>query len=569
MSLVLYRPPLVSNSVAFEAVEMNPPRYHHDDKCKPNEKAQDSGNEGETSDNKLSLQPCISLAPLRRFPNRSGYIANKKGPPQRPHPVSRGKSLVPTNLPPKKRKPVPPPLPFAPRQGQHATAQNRKRRRCLPRSNPTNGVSVSQAAAPQMSDEEVPIKKFFPGKLFRLVESCSNRHTTGNEDSGDSIDTAIPENCHGEIISWIRCRQTKHNNHVNSTAATTTDDETSDGCGLYSLVVWDKDEFLESHLVKSSFPSQSTFRSFERQLNSWGFNRHYSLEEKLLKHKSSSNAEIDTTILTHDGLRAFHHPSFQNGRPDLLKDVKRRPPGKGNKNIKETIRKTGITPIVPKNKRDRKPPPEPLVEDNEASVATEASSDGGDTESEDAPSIRTDIILPSGVCLRINQRIPDWAIPAREAAVKYLYQKHSRMANRSSDENPIALPHSSESPERSSNDSKNDTRCKRRSSSRSSSFVESTDSDCRKGEALLIKSSNLAFPLRHAHRGLPRGENERLGSLLQPWREAIGGNPLDDVDDADDRFCDASENEAEIHQTHTGIDPCGGDRNDEENVLVI
>ena len=326
----------------------------------------------------------------------------------------------------------------------------RKRRRSLP---------ISQ------KPPESKATKHFPGKLFRLVESCTLKSSRSSKNNQDKQD---------QILKWLPCPSEKHTSdntfvisgNANNSNSNSNNDKKE---GLLSLVFWDKDRFMDHHLVKTSFATQSTFRSFERQLNSWGFKRDCCLEEVLLarqdsrsnsknkKQKSDYNIPI---IITKESLRAFHHPCFQQGKPGLLEGVKRRPSGSGNKDIKETIAQAASESRQPATTKSTNHKEEynysPLTtraspSDNLAALPKGRSAcsrsnstslslrnkEKTDPETELGPvqkqqqklsSIRTDIVLPSGACLRINQTIPDWAIPAQEAAIRYLYQKHSTTA---------------------------------------------------------------------------------------------------------------------------------------------
>jgi hypothetical protein len=287
----------------------------------------------------------------------------------------------------------------------------------------------------------------FPGKIFQLVESCSSSSSSSSSSTNHLYRKQRQgqrQGQHsGEILSWLpsisdhntSCRK------ANAAAAaalledSTTNKQQQQNISKFSLVIWDKDQFMASNLVKdSSLASLSFFRSFERQLNTWGFKRNHCLEEQLLKHhlkrqtssyndNNNNNNNNTMRILSQETLRVFHHPLFQKGRPDLLEWIKRRQPGKGNKGIRETIKKK----VVVASK-------DPPAVATEMATLTDANGNGNtsDSDSEDGrdnSTSRLDLVLPSGVCLRINQRIPAWAIPAQEAAVKYLFQKHNNSNN--------------------------------------------------------------------------------------------------------------------------------------------
>ena len=286
------------------------------------------------------------------------------------------------------------------------------------------------------------------------------------------------------------------------------------------FVVWDKDRFMASTLIKnSSLSSMSCFRSLERNLNSWGFQRQFRHEEQLLdafhqkrqaaydmnrnnkeKNKYTTTNTTIQQVLNRDTLRIFFHPLFQEGRPDLLPWITRRSPGTGNKILMEAIQKTQHKKNQSNNNNNTNTntklvpiavAPEPAAANNLAANykaasplaiapraaplavaiertgantnaylnhmtwnvnhankanhtnhanvnhanANDSDGDSGDTNTTNDTnnnanhasniSRRLDVILPSGACLRINQRIPAWAIPAQEAAIEYLYQKHN------------------------------------------------------------------------------------------------------------------------------------------------
>ncbi len=391
-------------------------------------------------------------------------LMTRQQPCRQLHPISRGKSLVPTT----KRKSKDTGAP----QGI-----TRKRRRCLP-----------------LSKTAVRIKKNFPGKLFKLVESC-----TLSKDP---------------ILSWLASK-----NHAAKTHSNTRRQK------MQSLVVWDKDRFLDHHLVKTSFASQSTFRSFERQLNSWGFKRDHTLEDTLLANQQQITEEH--IILTKESLRAFYHPGFQEGRPDFLQGVKRRPPGSGNKGIKQTIVASNVANVATTTKTTAVTTKK-KEEDHSAATSDDSSPSSGSSicSSTHDESIRADICLPSGACLRINRRIPDWAIPAQEAAIQYLFQKHS---GKQLHGKPLSKEHSQQA-----TSVKYDER--RRSRSRVPCDSDNQNSLASQEHPRLAKEQEVG--LLAFSRQEPKYS---LGSLLQSQRPPL--NAEFSVDD--DRFNDASEDDDE------------------------
>ncbi len=461
------------------------------------------------------------------------------------HPtVSQGKSLRPTT---NKRKlnssksPPPPPSQIT-----------RKRRRCLPMSNSTSSLK----------QPEVRIKNNFPGKLFLLVQSCTSTH--------QQVDP---------ILSWLVSPSHCKENDVDADADADADSDSNAPNprtkeGLLSLVIWDKDRFLDDQLVKSSFASQSTFRSFERQLNSWQFKRDHELEAELLRDIDKINK-----IPTKEGLRAFFHPCFQEGKPCLLQRVKRRPPGSGNKDIKESIvqsasrtksssenpksklRRHNVStvkslgkPSFPENARESTPNHRPAspcdTVDSSTTNSSSSSYSNEDTEADEEnhpSSIRTDIVLPSGACLRINQRIPAWAIPAQEAAIQYLYQKHSKIAEKSQS-NKV---------------------CHRPSGSNSTTLPDDTanavEASTKKVHAA---EAQFAFPRQLQADSFLTSQDDALGSLLQSHRKE-NTVTLDVTSSDDGRFCDASEDEVSLTPPIDDTSREETDDTEEEGCLVF
>ena len=433
--------------------------------------------------------------------------------------VSRGKSLRPTNS--NKRKPnskssSPPP----------SSQITRKRRRCLPLAKSKQPLTVAEP--------DVRIKNNFPGKLFLLVKST---HT--QEDP---------------ILSWlVSPSQCKDNDTKKDSNAT----NKSNKKGLLSLVIWDKDRFLDDQSVRSSFPSQSTFRSFERQLNSWRFKRDHELEAELLKDPNLQDQNKIDIMPTKEGLRAFYHPCFQEGKPSLLQGVKRRPPGNGNKDIKESIvqsvsrsksspedAKTKLPKhntaafksvdrrSVPENARESTPnhrSASPCDTVDSSSSSSASKEDPEADEQNHQSSIRTDIILPSGACLRINQRIPDWAIPAQQAAIQYLYQKHSKMAKKTTSHNESYYrPSGSNSSTLQSNKAK----------AIEVSTKQVQEAKTSRKLASHAVETQFVFP-RQPQADSFITTHDALGSLLQSHSKENNST----VDDDDGRFSDASEDE--------------------------
>ena len=366
-----------------------------------------------------------------------------------------------------------------------------------------------------MRVKKATTKNYFPRKLFELVESYTTASTTTTT-SGAEIVSWLPS-----IDNRLNHRPRNNNRSVGATAtaaaataallekATLSEQlefETQVLLSKSCLVIWDKDRFMASTLRKdSSLSSMSSFRSFERQLNLWGFERQFRHEKQLVNRNNecsnsnsngttNTNDTRNTTILSRGTLRIFLHPLFQEGRPDLLPWIKRRSYEAGNKTLVETIQKiqnktnqsnddttttttttnnyTKFVPMVvaPKPGTDATTldlaassngatPFAIAIErtgsrnatdhrnhlDLNVHIAKHNTSDGdsnGDSDSwetNDANDTnhtanwndpnttgrRLDVTLPSGACVRINQRIPAWAIPAQEAAIEYLYQKHS------------------------------------------------------------------------------------------------------------------------------------------------
>ena len=444
--------------------------------------------------------------------------------------VSRGKSLRPTNS--NKRKPnskssSPPP----------SSQITRKRRRCLPLSNATAKPKQPSTVV----EPEVRIKNNFPGKLFLLVKSCTSTHT--QEDP---------------ILSWFVSPSQCKDNHIDTDADVNSDaTNKSKKKGLLSLVIWDKDRFLDDQSVRSSFPSQSTFRSFERQLNSWRFKRDHELEAELLKDPNLQDQNKIDIMPTKEGLRAFYHPCFQEGNPSLLQGVKRRPPGNGNKDIKESIvqsvSRSKSSPEDAKTKLpkhnntalksvDRRAVPENARESSSnhrsaspcdtVDSSSSSNTSKGDPEADEQnhqSSIRTDIILPSGACLRINQRIPAWAIPAQQAAIQYLYQKHSKMAKKTTSNNERCYP-----PSGSNSSTLQSTKAK----AEEVSTKQVQEAKTSRKLASHAVETQFVFP-RQPQADSFSTTHDALGSLLQSHSKEINST----VDDDDGRFSDASEDE--------------------------
>ncbi len=434
---------------------------------------------------------------------RGSQQQHQRLPKDNIHPTqSRGKLLRPI----KKRK--------ANSKSLSPSQITRKRRRCLPISNST---SVSKAKQTSKASS-IRIKKFFPGKLFRLVESYT-ASSHGKED---------------RILSWLssNCQENDASEKSNK---------------LLSLVIWDKGRFLQNQLVKSSFAFQSSFRSFERQLNSWGFKRDLELEEKLLKDcNRRERKQTNRLVPTKEGLRAFYHSCFQEKKPWLLQGVKRRPQRNRTNDTLESIvqsasgtnSSTGTTEArISASKPSAKPSStETANTDSPTSTRSASPSDSSDSESscfgsddtedenenENQPSsIRTDVVLPSGACLRINQRIPAWAIPAQQAAIRYLYQKHSKQ-------------------------SKTNKTCS--SSSSEPSISNSTTLSDNKDNTIESSAAEIEFVFPRQAQAHPFAtKQDVLGSLLQSLPRKSNGSPEnDDTSDGDGRFCDASEDELSL-----------------------
>jgi len=504
--------------------------------------------------------------------------------------VSLGKSIRQTNLPPKKRTTRSSLSTLVP-----TSSNSRKRRRCLPLSKqpppsssaaavlkpPPPNDSASEIALKTNSKEQKSslkpapskdhpktkpteqtnnstptIKKNFPGKLYRLVDSCTP--PTGLDPWKNHPQTVIPQS-KKRILSWLVA--------FGMSAA---DDDNN--CRGYALAIWDKEEFLQSSQTKEYFSSQSSFRSFERQLNSWGFKRQLELELRLLACQAGTN----TLILTKDSLRVFFHPYFQPQQPSLLAEIKRRrQPGRGINNLSNIVALPGAatTPSSKQNVESRV-----------------ASNDHGQSEDhQQAPAIRTDVILPDGVCLRVNKAIPTWAIPAQESAVQYLYQKHSKsgptasalgtLAAAAADSKPAAVIPFAKKPVSRPKSPPSSQESIVSTSSRSVLLSEgesiesdSSSSSARSSKDTLVSDMTMedaelpGAVSRRIRDSAAFGDSEdRLGSLLQPQQHRLSQTTTDKDDE--DQFCDASEDEeCLVHQKAAST--AKDDENDDKWLVI-
>jgi hypothetical protein len=169
----------------------------------------------------------------------------------------------------------------------------------------------------------------FPNKLYRIVQYTSSTSTTAQAQSNNHSNTD-----YSQILSW----------YPSSSTTTSTASDDNDG----KFVIWDKEMFM-IYISNRYFPNQSSFRSFERVLNMWDFQRDKGVEHELsirgmkkttTDHRhptqdTSTTTSTTTTTITDQlielneklKIRVYRHPLFQRNRPDLCRQISRRHKG--------------------------------------------------------------------------------------------------------------------------------------------------------------------------------------------------------------------------------------------------
>ncbi|KAG7354090.1 HSF-type DNA-binding protein [Nitzschia inconspicua] len=126
--------------------------------------------------------------------------------------------------------------------------------------------------------------KSFPVKMYELVQYTNS----------------MPFHSNFKLLSW----------HPRSNSSPNPATEYN-----HKFVIWNKEEFMKQ-LGPQFFPTQSSFRSLERTLNSWGFVRDATEESLLFQHR--------TRPLDQKSLRVFSNPLFQRHDHFQVMQIQRR-----------------------------------------------------------------------------------------------------------------------------------------------------------------------------------------------------------------------------------------------------